>query len=198
MKQVGQFFKTTVVGGFFVVLPVVLVVFLLAEALGLLFELIDPVAQELPVQSLGGIEVAYLIAFFFVIGMCFVTGLVMGTNIGMRVGAWLSQNVLSYVPGYDLINSLTRRISGTAEGSLFSPAVITMPLQDTMVLAFIVEEHDNGDFSVLIPTAPNPTVGSIQYVKKERVHQLDVPLSQVVNCITQWGIGSKALFRLHA
>ena len=48
-----------------------------------------------------------------------------------------------------------------------------------------VEEHEEGDFSVLLPTAPNPTVGAIYYIKKDRVHQLDVPPSQVINCITQ-------------
>ena len=64
-----------------------------------------------------------------------------------------------------------------------------------MGLGFVVEKHENGDFSVLIPTASNPTVGSISYVKKDRVHQLDVPLSKVIDGIAQWGVGFKELFR---
>ena len=194
MNRVIEFFKITIVGGFFVVLPVVLVAFLITEAFGLLVMIIDPVAMKFPVQSLGGIELAYLLVFLLFVGLCFITGLLMGTHIGLRFGGWLSQNVLTYLPGYDLVKSLTRRISGDAEDSRFSPAVVKMPLQETMMLGFVVEEHANGDFSVLIPTAPNPTVGSISYVKKDRVHQLDVPLSEVINCIAQWGVGSKELF----
>ena len=94
MKQVVQFIKITVAGGFFVVLPVVLVVFLMAESFRLLFVIVDPVAQELPLQSLGGIEMAYVLVFFFFTVICFLVGLVMGTQLGSSLGVWLSQNVL--------------------------------------------------------------------------------------------------------
>jgi len=61
------------------------------------------------------------------------------------------------------------------------------------VLAFIVEEHDNGDYTVFVPTAPTPTIGTIYFLKREKVRKLDVPMAAGVDCIMQWGVGSKSL-----
>ena len=45
------------------------------------------------------------------------------------------------------------------------------------MLAFIVEEHDNGDHTVLIPNAPTPMIGTLHHVRRDRVRTLDVPLA---------------------
>jgi len=71
--------------------------------------------------------------------------------------------------------------------------VVTMPLE-SLVLAFIVEEHSNGDFTIFIPAVPTPNIGRIEYVHARRVRKLDVPASSVANSIMQWGIGSGAWF----
>lgn len=77
------------------------------------------------------------------------------------------------------------------EGSTISVAIAT--IRDCEVLAFIVEEHDNGDYTVFVPTAPTPTIGTSYFLKREKVRKLDVPMAAGVDCIMQWGVGSKSL-----
>jgi len=55
MNRIGELFKTTVIGGFFVILPVALVIFLLMELVGMVLLITSPVTKLLPVESLGGI-----------------------------------------------------------------------------------------------------------------------------------------------
>ncbi len=47
------------------------------------------------------------------------------------------------------------------EGSTISVVIAT--IRDCEVLAFIVEEHDNGDYTVFVPTAPTPPLGRVTF-----------------------------------
>ena len=45
MKRTLEFFKTTIAGGFFVILPIVLIWLVLGETIEMLGALVDPIAQ---------------------------------------------------------------------------------------------------------------------------------------------------------
>ena len=66
-------------------------------------------------------------------------------------------------------------------------------IEDALVPAFIVEELDDGRFTVFVPAIPTPTVGAVYILPPERVHRLDVPITQVVHAVTRWGAGMKDL-----
>lgn len=192
MKRIVEFIKTSVIGGFFVILPVALILFLLVELAEIVILITEPVTEHLPIETLGGIEVATLVAILLILAACFVTGLAMRTQIGIRFGELIERFGLNRLPGYTLLKSLTQSFSGIKEGSTFSVAVAT--IRDSDVLCFIVEEHDNGDFTVFVPTAPAPTIGTVYCLKREKVRKLDVPMGKAAECIMHWGIGSKELF----
>lgn len=191
MNRIVEFFKTTIVGGLFVILPVALVLFLLIELVGVVLLITSPVTKLLPVETLGGIEIATLIAILLILATCFITGLIMRTQIGVRSRELVERIGLNRLPGYTLLKSLTQSFAGAMEGSTISVAIAT--IRDCEVLAFIVEEHDNGDYTVFVPTAPTPTIGTIYFLKQEKVRKLDVPMAAGVDCIMQWGVGSKSL-----
>ncbi len=192
MKRIVEFVKTTAIGGFFVMLPVALVLFLLLELVGIAVLITEPVTENLPVETLGGIEIATVVAVLLILAACFVTGLAMRTQIGVLLGQLIERFGLNRIPGYTLLKSLTWSFAGIQEGTTFSVAVAT--IRDSDVLGFIVEEHDNGDFTVFVPTAPTPTIGTVYCLKREKVRKLDVSMGKAAECIMHWGIGSKALF----
>ncbi len=55
MKGFADFLKTTIAGGFFVLLPIVLVVLITQETITLASDLIGPIAEQLPVEEVGGV-----------------------------------------------------------------------------------------------------------------------------------------------
>jgi uncharacterized membrane protein len=193
MRAIFQFFKTTLVGGFFVVLPVALVLLLLGETIQALLVVTEPATGQLPVETIMGIDVALLASILVVALLCFATGLLMRTDYGTRFGAWLERVALKRLPGYTLLRTLTRRLAGTEESARFAPALADLHGSEARALVFIVEEHESGDCTVFLPVSPTPTVGFIYTLRKERVRTLDAPISSVINCIMHWGIGSKNL-----
>jgi uncharacterized membrane protein len=61
------------------------------------------------------------------------------------------------------------------------------------VPGFIIEEHDDGQYTVFVPSVPTPLAGAVYILTRARVHPLDVPFTQAVMTISKWGAGSRQL-----
>ena len=95
------------------------------------------------------------------------------------------------MPGYGLLRSLTQRLAGDRNAEAWKPALVE--LEDALVPAFIIEELDDGRFTVFVPSVPTPFAGAVYVLSPERVHVVDVPFTQAVRTISQWGSGSRNL-----
>jgi len=196
MKGLFTFFKTTVLGGLLVVIPLFLVYVILAEAVDLLVGVVQPIAEMLPGDWISSEREGRILALVILLALCFLTGLVTRTRLGISTGKWMERTVLHRMPGYRIARTLTRQFTGREEANQFAPAVLRFGDED-LVLVYIIEEHENGYYTVLIPGSPVGTAGGLRYVPAGRVKRLKAPLGQVFNCITQYGIGSGPLFTPH-
>jgi hypothetical protein len=71
--------------------------------------------------------------------------------------------------------------------------VALVEIEDALVPAFIVEEHDDGAYTVFVPSVPTPAAGAIYILPRERVHQVDVSFARAAAVITKWGAGTRDL-----
>jgi len=53
--------------------------------------------------------------------------------------------------------------------------------------------RDDGRFTIFVPSVPTPFAGAVYVLGPERVHMIDVPFTQAIKTITQWGSGSREL-----
>jgi uncharacterized membrane protein len=189
MKGLAELTKTTLVGGLLVVLPIYLSVILLAKTLSAIFGLLSPVTAAIP----AGVQFRQVIAVLIVLAVCFVAGIVVRTGPGLRAKNALERTVLEKVPGYALVRGLTERVSHDDREGAFRPALVE--IEEALAPAFIIEELADGRYTVLIPSVPTPAAGSLLIMARERVHPVDVPFTQVVRVISQWGSGAGELAR---
>jgi uncharacterized membrane protein len=187
MKQLLGFVKTTVLGGLMVILPLAAAILISARILVMLEGAVDPVANTLPY----GTHVGRLMAWLIVLGGCFATGLAVRTTVGRRANVWLERRVLERLPAYSLLRNIGKQVAGEGEDGQMAPALAE--IEDALVPAFIVEEHDDGQLTVFVPAIPTPTVGAVYIMPASRVHRLNVPITTMVQCVTRWGAGSKEL-----
>jgi len=192
MKNQLDFLKTTILGGVLVILPLAFVVMLLDELIALLSVLTEPLAQAIPVDSIGGVAMATIVSVLTILFLCFAVGLAIRTRIGSSMHAYVDQNVLSKIPGYAAFRSMSRQLAGAEAEESFIPAVITMA-EDQYALGFIIEETDSGFCTVMIPSSPTPTSGLLRYVKQEHVRRINAPIAKVFEVITYWGAGTGKL-----
>jgi uncharacterized membrane protein len=188
MKKFTSFVIRRLITGVIVVAPIYLTVLLLLKAAQSLLSIMKPVAALLPESVPAEELIALLIILFF----CFLIGLGMKTGKGRAIWERLETSLFERLPGYALFRSLTQQLSGKTEDSTWKPALAE--IEDALCPAFIIEELENGSFTVFVPSIPTPLAGAVYILTPDRVHPLDVPFTKAIRTVSQWGSGSKDLF----
>ena len=111
--------------------------------------------------------------------------------MGRAARTRIEHSLLQKIPGYTLFRSMTRQMAGDSQENAWKPALVE--IEDALVPAFIVEELDDGRFTVFVPSVPTPLAGAIYILTAARVHPVNVPFTQAIKAITRWGSGSKEL-----
>jgi uncharacterized membrane protein len=189
MKDLAELTKTMLIGGLLVVLPIYLSILLVAKLLASVLALLGPITAAIPASA----QFRNVIAIAIVLAVCLAVGLLVRTNIGLRAKNAFERSVLEKIPGYTLVRDLARRISGDETESAFRPALVE--LEDALSPAFIIEELEDGRYTVLVPSVPTPAAGALFILPRERVHPVDVPFTQAVKVISRWGVGAGAMAR---
>ncbi len=190
MKALVEFLKTTVIGGLLIVVPVYFTLLLLGKALKGMVALLAPIVALLP-ERVHHFD--QILAIVLVVLVCFVLGLIARTGLGRRAIEAFERHVLERMPGFAMLRSVVRRVSGTSDDAQFQPVLVE--IEEALTPAFIVEELDDDRFVVLVPSVPTPAAGSLYILPRQRVHWVDVPVTEAIAVITRWGTGTSKLLK---
>jgi uncharacterized membrane protein len=187
MKAFGEFARTTLIGGVLIVLPIYVSILLLAKSLSIVVKLLSPVTAQIPATM----QFRQLIAITILIAVCFLAGIIVRTGLGLRVQRAIETNLLNRIPGYALVRGLAARMAGRQEDDMFAVALVETG--EGLAMAFVVERHDDGAYTVFVPSVPTPAAGAVFIVPEERVHLVDVPFAKAASVISKWGTGARDL-----
>jgi uncharacterized membrane protein len=187
LKQMGEFLVSSFVSGLVIVTPIYLSILLLIKATHVVARLVHPIAKLLP----AWLPAEGLLSLFLVITICFLIGAAVRTPAGRAVRERFEKSLFKRIPGYALFRSLTQQLVGSPDEHVWKPALAE--IEEALVPAFIIEELEDGRFTVFVPSAPTPVSGSIYILTPERVHPVDVPFTHAIRALSRWGSGSKEL-----
>ena len=188
MKKVSEFFKTTIVGGLFVMLPVLLLYLLFGEILDLVVVLATPIADLLPKGALGDSELPVITALILIIGVSFILGIVMRSEIGRRLGRWLEHLLFGRLALYNVLKRLTTSFTSIDKDRAFRPALVNAG-DGSQELAYMVEDHGDGNATILLPRAPAALTGPVKVVPRTQIELLNISLGDFSMVLSHWGIG---------
>ena len=187
MKQGFMFVARSILTGFLIVVPIYLAILLLLKAMKSVVSLVQPIARLLP-ESLPA---ETLLSLLFVLVFCLLIGLIVHTRIGAAVRERMETTLFERIPGYALIRSLTQQLAGSSQEKVWKPAFVE--IEEALVPAFIIEEFEDGRYTVFVPSIPTPLAGAVYILDRKRVHPLDVPFTAALRTISKWGSGSMEL-----
>ena len=187
MKKVSSFLARSLGAGLVIIVPVYLSGLLLLKIIKAVAGVVHPFAKLLP-KWFPGEDVVSLV---LVLIICFFIGIVAETSAGRTARDWLEKSLFERIPGYTMFRSLAQQLAGSPEERVWRPALAE--IEEALVPAFIIEEFEDGRYTVFVPSAPTPVSGSIYILTPERVHPVDVPLTHAIKSLSRWGSGSKEL-----
>src|SRR5215469_3113942 len=177
MKNITGFIVSKLITGILVVAPIYLAVLLLLKVASSLLKIVEPIAKLLP-KWMPGPDILSLLALLI---LCFLVGLGMNTPIGRAAWERMEHRLFQRLPGYALFRSLTQQLTGHTEDTTWKPALAE--IEEAFVPAFIIEELEDGSFTVFVPSIPTPLAGTVYILTPDRVHPLDVPFTHAIKTI---------------
>ena len=192
MKNITDFLKITLGGGVLVVLPLLLFYMLLSEILGMVVALATPIADLFPKGIFDEVKMTVLLAVMLIVGVSFIFGLALRSSLLRRSGLWIENKTLGHLPIYKAVKSLSRGLAGAKEDGVFKPAILTSS-DGSREIVYQIEEHDDGQVTILVPWTPTSFAGSIKILSRERIELLSASLGDTSAVLSNWGVGAKDL-----
>lgn len=193
MKSIFKIIKATFLGGILFLAPLVVLLVILEKGYGIIQKITLPLAKHLPRIHVLGIALQELVGIIIIILICFLAGLLAKTAKAKKLVQKLEDGILSFVPGYSFMKNMNENIMGLE--SKDDLKVILVPTDAGLQFAFLIEEINENKFAVFIPDAPNPWSGSVVFVEKKDITDIDISQKQALACIRKLGFGSKVLLK---
>jgi uncharacterized membrane protein len=183
-KTLGAQFMT----GLLAILPLAISIWILVWLFNTVDDILQPVIFRIWEKNLPGVGFGVTIILIFLIG-------IFARNvIGHRIIRW-GDSMLNKVPVFRLLyrslRQITTSFSITDNTGFMQVVLVDFPYKGMKAVAFITNEiiHPDGSksFSVLIPTAPNPTTGFLEILKEQDITRTKITVDEAVKMIISAG-----------
>jgi uncharacterized membrane protein len=185
--------RTTIIGGIIFLIPIAIFVAVIGQGLKIAGGVAKPVAAALPVDMIGGVAVAHVLAIALLLLICFVAGLLARLALARRAVGALEANVLSRVPAYALLKAKTQ--SMLSADDIEGMSVVVVRFDDSWQIGFEIERIEGGKVALFLPGSPDPWSGSVCVAEEDRVTPLDLPVAAVAKMVRRLGRGANEALR---
>jgi uncharacterized membrane protein len=189
-QPVVKFLRTTVIGGLVFLVPLVILVMIGAKAVGFMMLIAKPLATWVPVDNVGGVALANLLAILVVIVVCFIAGIIARNALAGKFVQKLEAKFLVNIPGYTMIKGIKGNFD-SRDVEAMKP--VALQLGSAERIALEIELLPDGRSMVYIPSSPSPWSGATQIVPADQVSYLDVPITKVLELTQNYGYGVNAI-----
>ena len=187
-----KFIMTTVIGGLVFLVPLMFLVFILGKAIGFMMIIAKPLADWLPVDTVGGVALANLIAILAVIVVSFVAGLIARHTMAGGFVKTLESKVLMNIPGYTMIKGIKSGFDATETDGM---KPIALKLGSAERIALEIEKLPDGRSMVYIPSSPSPWSGITRILPADQITYVDVPVTKILELTEKFGHGVDAILQ---
>jgi uncharacterized membrane protein len=185
-----NFIMTTVIGGLIFLVPLMFLVFVVGKAIGFMMVVAKPLADWLPVDTVGGVALANLLAILAVIVVSFLAGLVARHTLAGGFIKKLESKVLIKIPGYAMIKGIK---SGFDSSDTKGMKPVALQLGSAERFGLEIEKLPDGRSMIYIPSAPSTWSGVTQILPADQITYIDVPVTKVMELTEKYGHGVDAL-----
>ncbi|PKH55607.1 hypothetical protein CXF83_04565 [Shewanella sp. Choline-02u-19] len=203
MTKLINLFKTSILGGFLVVFPLLLLYLMADELIDLLIGLSDPLVQLLPNSSMRSDVDPFVLALLALGLTSFIFGLFLRSTFMTNLFTCIERNTIGRLTLYRSIKQIAKGIfrdnsSTEAHGQNDSGfrAALLCNNDGSQQFAYLIEQDDRYS-TVLIPYAPAGFTGPVKIVKNEKIVVIENSIGDVSAVLSQWGNGALALTAKH-
>lgn len=182
--------KTTLIGGILFLVPVVILIAILGKAVSIMMLVASPMADLLPVDTVGGVALANLLALIGLLLICYIAGICARVATASNAVKTLESRVLMNIPGYAVIKAMTSGIDPD-NAEHMRPVLVTMG--SVQRIGYETQKLRDDRSLVFLPGTPNAWSGISQIMQAEDVQYLDSSVIEVMDFTERYGQGVQGI-----
>ena len=187
-----NFIRTTILGGLVFLVPVVAFALVIDTVFQFMLAVAEPMADVFPIDFVGGVAIANIIAALIILLICFIAGLIARAGPAQKLADTVENAILSKIPGYSLVKGLASSLTPEKTADMH-PVLVTLGYSRRVGME--VENIGDDRVAVYFPGSPNAWSGEVHVVGREQVERLEKPLGVVIEHAEQLGKGSSDILR---
>lgn len=181
--------RAVILGGLFLVIPVILIIILVGHAVEIIGPLGKKVSSVLGIHSIFGAATLTVVCVFIILFFCYLAGMLIQFGFVQQWGKKMEQQLFLIVPSlqvlkYRLIDENQAAVKDTWKAILLRDG-------DFYLLAFITDEGDDKYMSVFIPDAPNMGGGEIRFLEKALCEYEPISMKIAMNALNSFGASGR-------
>jgi uncharacterized membrane protein len=185
--SIARTIRNQFMAGLLITVPLGATILILVWLFNSIDHILQPVIEAIFKRDLPGL------GFGVTIILIYVAGVITRNVIGHKVLKWGS-NLLDRVPIFRLVYKSIRQVmhSFSVPNNTFMQVVLVeFPNKGQKAIAFLTNEMTDKEghklFSVLIPTAPNPTTGFLEIFHEKDITRTNIPVDEAIKMIVSAG-----------
>lgn len=191
-----QFLKSSLLTGLYVLLPLLLLWLGLREIGGLLAQMAEPIADMFPSRYFDDLKWPGVVAAVLIVAASVVVGALARLGFVARLAAYFETKVLYRVPMYRMLKIISSSLV-KPEKSDVRPAIVKDDAGGGDP-CYVMEQHDSGMATVLLPWSPASFAGSIKVVPASRLEYLNCSVDEYSRSISLMGVGVEECMAVRA
>lgn len=195
MKDTFKFIQSTWLTGLTILLPLLIVLTVFNWIAAFIVKLLSPFTHSLINRTGVSVIAAHVIVILGFLTVCLLVGYYTNTKAGKGMYEKLELKLLMRIPGYKMVKQTLMQFGGGKKTPFSSVALVRLYNNETLMTAFITDEHDNGSYTVFVPTGPNPASGNIYHVEQDQLTKIDVSVEDTMRSIFGCGAGSSSILK---
>lgn len=191
-----QFLKSSLLTGLYVLLPLLLLWLGLREIGGLLAEMAEPIADMFPSRYFDDLKWPGVVAAILIVAASIVVGTLAKLSFVAKLAGHFETKVLYRVPMYRMLKIISSSLV-KPERSDVRPAIVKDDAGGGDP-CYVMEQHDTGMATVLLPWSPASFAGSIKVVPASRLEYLNCSVDEYSRSISLMGVGVEECMAVRA
>lgn len=192
MKSITRLLKSTLIGGVFFLVPLVLLIIILSKAHQIMLKVAQPLSNVIPLDKIGGVAISNILVIVLLLLVCLLAGLLATRPRFKAFQQYLEEKILGPIPGYRVIKAYLNSLEiYETSGEKMDPVLVDLGRYQK--LGFEVERTARDRVVVFLPDAPGFITGVVVVVSAQQVSRLNVPLPRLKDSLEQFGFGASEL-----
>jgi uncharacterized membrane protein len=191
MSILKKSYQTLILGGIFLIFPLLIVIVLIEKAVQLLLPLGKKLSEIFELHSVFGTAAVTIVCLVLILLLCLLGGVLVNKGFVHQYSRKVEEKLFLFFPSFQMLKYRLLGDKGTKSSEIWEAILIKE--ENTYRIAFITDESKDGHIAVYIPDAPRMDAGEIRYFKKGECDYLRITMGEAMSALNGFGKGIKAL-----